>query len=266
MRETVEAFLHKTGVSSVSLLSYRRDLEKLFSHFSMHPERAGREELISYFALQGEVLSPSSLSRLVSVIRSFYAYLVKEEIISENPMEGIRAGDFEKKHSQSLNREEFSRLISYSAPGFRGLRDRAMLSLLCETGMRVSELLELGMSDVREEGVFCGKGRRRRVLTISAKCRDILAKYLALRTLYENEEPLFITIRGSGMTRQGFWKNLKDRAIYCGIDKPISPHTLRRSLALHLMEDGKAREEISGLLGNADPASLRNYHTAKKGD
>ncbi len=269
MRETVEAFLLETGVSAVSLLAYRRDLEKLFSRFSHHPERATEEELILYFTEQGEAHSPSSLSRQVSVVRSFYAYLKKEGIRKENPMDGIRASDFEKKDRQSLDRDEFARLIAYSVPGFRGMRDRAMLMLLCETGMRVTELVELDRSDLYRGCVLCGTARRRRSLPISPGLWGALSKYLAVRALYdpsEKEEALFITSRGMRMTRQGFWKNLKERAVCCGIDKPISPHTLRRSLALHLMEDGKAREEISGLLGNADPASLRNYKIGKKGE
>lgn len=267
MRKTIDAFLQQSGVSSVSLSSYRRDLEKLFFRFSDRPERAKRAELVAYFSEQGKALSPSSLSRQVSVVRSFYSFLKEKGQISENPMVGIHATDFEKKDGQVLNREEFSRLVAYSAPGFRGVRDRTMLMLLCETGMRVTELVELSRSDLQEGCVSCGTLRRRRTLPISASLRDSLSKYLAVRDLYANEDDaLFITSRGARMTRQGFWKNLKERAICSGIDKPISPHTLRRSLALHLMEEGRARSEISGLLGNADPASLRNYKTAKKGE
>ena len=262
MRELVDAFLEQSGVSSVSLLSYRRDLEKLLSRFSNHPEQAKREDLIAYFSEQGKDLSRSSISRQASVVRSFYSFLEKEGYVSENPMDCIHATDFEKKDGEVLNREEFSRLIAYSVPGFRGIRDRAMLMLLCETGMRVTELVELSCSDLHEGSVSCGKGRRRRVIALSSGLRDALKKYLAVRLLYASEdEALFITSRGIRMTRQGFWKNLKERAIYSGIDKTISPHTLRRSLALHWMEEGKGREEIAELLGNVDPASLRNYKT-----
>ena len=269
MRKTVEAFLSETGVSAVSLLSYRRDLEKIMDHFSNRPELADGKELVGYFTEQAEVSSASSISRQVSVVRSFYAYLKKEGIVSSDPMEGIRASDFEKKDRQGLDREEFSRLLAHSSSGFRGMRDRAMLMLLCETGMRVSELVELDLSDLREGCLLCGTARRRRCLTVSPALAGALSKYLAVRALYDpgdTENALFITSRGMRISRQGFWKNLKERAICCGIDKPISPHTLRLSLARHLMEDGKAREEISGLLGNADPASLRNYKIRKKGE
>lgn len=267
MREVVDVFLKKSGVSSVSLLSYRRDLEKLLAHFSRHPEAAKREELIDYFTKQGKELSPSSLSRQVSVVRSFYSFLEKERRISENPMEGVSAASFEKKEGEVLDREEFIRLIEHSVPGFRGIRDRAMLMLLCETGMRVTELVELSRSDLQEGCVLCGRDSRRRSVSISPGLRDTLSQYLAVRALYAEEDgALFVTSRGAKMTRQGFWKNLKERAVYSGIDKTISPHTLRRSLALHWMEEGKAREEITRILGNADPASLRNYKIAKKGE
>lgn len=267
MREAVEAFLAESRVSAVSLTAYRRDLEKLLARFSMHPEKATSEELTAYFSLQGEALSRSSLSRQVSVVRSFYAYLKKTGRIVSDPMEGIRAASFVRRSHEVLDREEFSRLISYSVPGFRGIRDRAMLMLLCETGLRVTELVELETEDFREGCILCGKGRRRRNLPVSAPTRDTLSRYLALRELIavksSEGDPLFVTQRGTGMTRQGFWKNLKDRAICSGIDKTISPHTLRRSLALHWMEEGRDREEISGFLGNADPASLRAYKTEK---
>lgn len=267
VRDLVEAFLQKTEISAVSLLSYRRDLEKLMSHFSDHPETAKQQDLIAYFSDCGKILSSSSLSRQVSVVRSFYAFLKEAGIRSENPMDGIRASCFIKKQGETLDREEFARLISCPIPGFRGIRDRAMLILLCETGLRVTELVNLDCEDLREKVLFCGHGRRRRSLPLSASAFDALSKYLAVRSLYEvhESEPLFLTVRGMRMTRQGFWKNLKDRAIYSGIDKPISPHTLRRSLALHWMEEGRAREEISGLLGNADPASLRSYKSGKTG-
>lgn len=267
MREYVNAFLQQSGVSRVSLLAYRRDLEKLLAHFSYHPETAKKEDLISYFARQGTELSPSSLSRQVSVVRSFYSFLEKEGRVSENPMKGVSASSFEKKDGEILDREEFDRLIQYSVPGFRGIRDRAMLMLLCETGMRVTELVELDRADLREGCVLCGAGSRRRSLTVSPSLRDALSQYLAVRRLYAEEDgALFVTARGTKMTRQGFWKNLKERAVCSGIDKTLSPHTLRRSLALHWMEEGRAREEITRILGNADPASLRNYKTAKKGE
>lgn len=270
MVNTVEAFLRETKISAVSLLSYRRDLEKLTERFSHRPEAAKREELTEYFSRQGESLSPSSLSRQVSVVRSYYAYLLERKLVESNPMDGLRARDFVRKENETLDREEFARLISLSVPGFCGARDRAMLMLLCEKGLRVTELLELDLCDLRQRCVLCGQGKRRRNLSVSAATFDALTRYLALRQLHARRDgerqPLFITMRGMRMTRQGFWKNLKDRAIYSGIDKAVSPHTLRRSLALHLMEDGVAREEISDMLGNADPASLRSYLTGKKGD
>ncbi len=266
--KNAEAFLQNTGISENSLLSYRRDLEKLYAHFSRHPERAGREELTDYFSRQGEKLSSSSLSRQFSVVRSFYAFLLERGAVSENPMDGLRAADFVKKESEILDRDEFERLISCPIPGFRGIRDRAMLMLLCETGLRVTELMKLDCDDFRGETILCGEGRRRRTIPVSASLRDAMAKYLTVRKLYQTQEkegnPLFVTVRGVRMTRQGFWKNLKDRAVYSGIDKQISPHTLRRSLARHWMEDGREREEISELLGNADPASLRSYKAGKR--
>jgi integrase/recombinase XerD len=107
--------------------------------------------------------------------------------------------------------------------------------------------------------------KRQRKILLSPSLVRTLSAYLAVAEIYptEEEKPLFITAKGSRLTRQGFWKNLKDRAIYSGIDKPLSPQTLRNSLALHLIEAGKDREEITKLLGNADRSSLRGYENRK---
>lgn len=178
-------------------------------------------------------------------------------------MAQIRAKDFSRKERSHLTEEECERLISYPLPGFRGIRDRVMLSLLSETGLRVSELTGLDRGDVNGNTLSCGEAHHRRVLTLSPSLSRKIEEYMTVSALYLSEctdsSPLFITAKGSRLTRQGFWKNLKDRAIYCGIDKPISPHALRRFFAVKMLSEGKDREEVRQKLGNADSASLRGY-------
>ena len=266
MKRMMEDFLAGTGACEVSLLSYRRDLEKLFSHYENAPEKADAKSLEAYFTKLGETISPTSLTRNVSVVRSFYKYLMEKGIVDTDPLKDLRAASFCRKKEKPLTKEEFDRLLSYPAPGFRGMRDRAMLQLLCETGLRVSELVSLDRADFQENAVFCGTGKRRRKISLSPSLLRHLSSYLAVAEIYPlkgEETPLFITAKGTRLTRQGFWKNLKDRAIYSGIDKPLSPQTLRNSLALHLIEEGKDREEITKLLGNADVSSLRGYENGK---
>ncbi len=267
MKGMMEDFLKTSGVSAVSLLSYRRDLERLFSHFENAPEKADEKALSDYFTQLGDVLSPTSLTRHISVVRSFYKYLLERSLVKTNPVSGLHATSFCQKKGESLTKEEFDRLISCPVPGFRGMRDRAMLMLLCDVGLRVSELVELNREDFTDGVICCGLGKRRRCLPLSRGVSRALGTYCCVAELYpvsEDKRPLFITAKGTRLTRQGFWKNLKDRAIYSGVDKPLSPQTLRTSLALHLMEEGRDREEIRMLLGNADTASLRGYEFRKR--
>ncbi len=266
MKRMMEEFLERSGVCEVSLLSYRRDLEKLFLYFENRPEKADKESLESYFSQLGQKFSPTSLTRHVSVVRSFYQYLFEKGAIGENFAKDLRAASFCQKKERGLTEEELERLLSFPAPGFRGMRDRAMLQLLCETGLRVSEIVSLNREDFGENEILCGSGKRRRSISLSPALSRTLSTYLAVAEIYPvtgEEKPLFITAKGSRLTRQGFWKNLKDRAIYSGIDKPLSPQTLRNFLALHLIESGKDREEITKLLGNADVSSLRGYENRK---
>lgn len=262
MESTVEMFLKQHPVSEVSLLSYRRDLAGLSRHFSDRPEKANREELIGYFTSLSASVSFSSLSRCISVAKAYYDFLAKEKRCAENPMKAIRASDFEKKDRAALTAEEMLSLISFSAVGFRGMRDRVMLGLLSETGMRVSELCSLNRSDFDSFGVKCGRGERRRHLPLSSDLKRSLSEYQAVLELFSEsgeDGPFFLSKNKTRLTRQGFCKILKDRAILCGITKPISPQTLRRSLALSWIKSGVSAEEIKSRLGNADTASLRGY-------
>lgn len=268
MKKTIEDFLASSSISAVSALAYRRDLENLGQHFQFDLKCIGKRELALYFEGLSQGISASSFSRCVSVTKSYFSYLSDTGFLKENPMEEIFAKNFSKKDGVLLSLEECERLVSYSAPGFRGIRDQVMLSLLAETGIRVSELVGLDRASVSGNTLSCGTGHHRRVLTLSLPLSRKLADYMTLSALYLSEpdekQPLFITAKGGRLTRQGFWKNLKDRAIYCGIDKPISPHSLRRYFAVKLLNEGRDKEEIRQKLGNMDTASLRGYQQKEK--
>ena len=265
----LDKFLKESGIGKSSLASYRRDLLQLSDYFSQCPEGASEEALRGYFADCANRLSPATLSRKLSVARSFYDFLEREKQVEVNPMTAIHAKDFEEKSIITLNRQELENLVSFPSGGLRGLRDRAMLAVLGETGLRVSELVMLNREDMKNgRCLLVGTGKRRRVLTLSAQAWEYLTAYEAVSRLYlEKEgsaEPLFITALGKRLTRQGFWKNIKDRALMCGIDKPISPQMLRRSLAQILSREGVDAKSLTALLGNAAPASLRVYQIQKK--
>lgn len=268
--QEIEAFLHNKGVASNSLDSYRRDLNALKDYFGVKKLiHLKKEDLETYFASLSQKLSASSLTRRISVVRSFYRYFCKVGKIKKSPMDGILACNFKGKKRESLTDEELEALTRLPASGLRGRRDQAMLFLLCETGMRVSEMIQLDRKDFcTETGILsCGKGKRSREIALSPALCDTLHSYLAVSLLYADgvDAPMFITAAAGRITRQGFWKNMKEHAIEMGIDKQISPQTLRRSLAQKMMKEGKKKDEIRRLLGNADVASLRNYEIKEKG-
>ena len=252
-----------------TLLSYRRDLESFASYISpKQPEELSADEANDYFLFLSRRLSASSLSRAVCVIRGFYAFLKEEHRIEETPMTGIAVSRFEKKEEVLLSPEDFNRLLSYTASGIRGRRDRAMLGLLCETGMQVSELVELNRSDLhREKGsILCGRGSKRRELFLSSETYLLLEEYLVLSRLRSpEEEALFLGSTGKRITRQGFWKNLKERAMKSGIEY-CSPQVLRQSFAWHCIRAGEHRNRVRTLLGNRADAKLRSYEKQRKGE
>jgi integrase/recombinase XerD len=252
-----------------TLLSYRRDLEAFVSGIApKRPEELTADELVAYFVGLSHRLSSSSLSRAVCVVRGFYAFLEEVRRIGENPMKGIVASRFEKREEVLLSPEEFRRLLSYSAPGIRGRRDRAMLGLLCETGMQVSELVELNRSDLRGEtrSILCGRGEKRRELFLSFQTFSLLEEYRTLSCLRSpEEEALFLGSTGRRITRQGFWKNLKERAMKSGVEY-CSPQVLRQSFAWHCIRAGEHRKRVRTLLGNRADANLRNYEKQRKGE
>ena len=170
--QEIEAFLQDKKGSSNSQDSYRRDLNALKSHFGVKKLlHLKKEDLETYFSGLTKRLSPSSLTRRISVVRSFYRYFCKEGKIKKSPMDGILAGNFKGKKREILTAEELEILTTFPHTGLRGRRDQAMLAILCETGMRVSEMIQLNRDDFcPETGVLtCGKQKRSREIPLSAE-------------------------------------------------------------------------------------------------
>lgn len=266
----MEEFLRKIKEEKKenTFLSYRRDLSALFSYFGEKPLASlSSRELEEYFSRLARNVSRCSFSRSVCVARQYFAFLKQKGIISENPMASLRAGAFRTFEKALLSPEDFARLISHPVPGIRGRRDQAMLMLLCETGIGVSELVAVDREDVLfSEGVLlCGKESRKRSIPLSAETLTALQETLLLSRLKTPEESaLFLGSTGKRMTRQGFWKNLKERALACGIEN-CTPVVVRHSLAHHKILMGEERKKVQALLGNRDDALLRKYEKQRKG-
>lgn len=264
-----EDFLATKNVLPETKEAYLRLLSDLSRDFSCCDlSSLSREELQDYFSKLCASRRATTFSRSFSVARAYYAYLAKRGIIKVSPMETLRAADFEKRPLCYLEQADFDRLIGPPATGIRARRDRAMMMLLCKTGLRVSELVALDRDsyDPSRRILICGHQKRKRVIALSSELARELDEYLAVSMLDSRrmeEAALFVNGNCRRLTRQGFWKTLKERAVRCGIDCYITPHLLRHSLAHHRLQEGEDAESVRYLLGNRDQASLREYMRKK---
>lgn len=276
MLDGVTAYLRHLEVerraATNTLEAYRRDLARLTAFAEQHATRVDRlgradlEELIRDAMAQG--LSPTSAARLVAAVRGFFRFLRVTGRLSENPADDLRAPRLFSGLPHFLSLEDVDALIAtpdVSTP--RGLRDRALIETLYATGLRVSELVDLRLTDVRltEGYVQClGKGRKQRIVPLGDEAANWVQRYQedARRTLLRGRASpfLFVNARGgSRLTRLGVWKLLKDYGRRAGVRAQISPHVLRHSFATHLLERGADLRAIQTMLGHADVSTTQIY-------
>lgn len=278
----IERFLDnlwaERGLSDNSLQSYRHDLLHLKKQIAARGkviEAATREDLLAVLA--GEVQqgkSPRSVSRYLSAYRQFYRWLVREGTISSDPVALIESPKTGRGLPKALTEEEVESLLQAPDTGtLLGMRDRAMLELMYATGLRVSELVSLELSNLNlNQGVIrvIGKGQKERLVPIGDEAYDTLKDYLSsgrpglLKGI--QTAAVFVTTRKSGMTRQAFWYMVRRYALQCGISKKISPHMLRHSFATHLLNHGADLRVVQLLLGHSDLSTTQIYtHIAREG-
>ncbi|MBV0932406.1 site-specific tyrosine recombinase XerD [Marinobacterium weihaiense] len=259
------------GLSENSLASYRRDLRQYalwLNEQEQHLAQAGRSELQRYLNWRLEQqLKSSSTSRLLSCLRGFYRYLLREGHVQVDPtlnLDNPRSG---RPLPKTLTEQDVETLLM--APDTRdllGLRDRTMLELLYATGLRVSELVGLQLEQVNQRiGVIrvVGKGDKERLVPVGDEALRWLSRYLVQgRPLLQKntlEEALFLSQRGQMMTRQTFWYRVKRYSLESGIDKPLSPHVLRHAFATHLLNHGADLRVVQMLLGHSDLSTTQIY-------
>lgn len=265
-------YLHNTKKSSGNTeVSYERDLRKLSQFLSDQGiediTQVTATNLNSYMLyLERKRFAPSTVSRSVASIRAFYQYLVKTQEISENPSEGLHPPKVEKKLPEILTVEEVDLLLAQpNAETPKGMRDRAMLELLYATGIRVSELVHLVLSDVNMSLGFltCRDSGKERIIPFGSVAKKALQAYLTeARPGFVTEESgdlLFTNCSGKMMSRQGFWKILKSYANAAGIQADITPHTLRHSFATHLLQNGADLKSLQEMLGHSDISTTQMY-------
>jgi integrase/recombinase XerD len=271
----IEEFLHhlavERGLARNTLVAYGQDLSK-FARFlerkARHPKQVRRgeiDEFVRDLARQG--LGARSIARALNAVRMFYRYLVAEKTIVSDPTADVRAPRTSRTLPRFLTLEDVDKLLA--APDVKtalGHRDAAMLELLYATGIRVSELVSLRLRDANLDAglLTCmGKGSKERILPLGRSAVARLRAYLerARPDLLDgrNQASLFPNCRGGGMTRQGFWKNLKEYGRAIGLKNRLSPHVLRHSFATHLLERGADLRSVQVMLGHSDISTTQIY-------
>ena len=257
-------------MSPNTLESYARDLAAL----AAFAEKRGREvaaldrrDLEAFVrSLMAAGLSPRSTARTVACVRGFYRFLAVEEKRDTSPADDLRAPRAWAALPRFLDLEEVDRLVAQpdtSTP--KGLRDRALISLLYATGLRVTELISLKLSNLHMDDGYLtcvGKGEKERIVPIGKEAAEWVTRYLAegRGRLVQKASPwLFVNARGTPLSRVGFWKLLKAYGMKAGITRDISPHVLRHSFATHLLERGADLRAIQMMLGHADLSTTQIY-------
>lgn len=271
IKNQFEEYLTETRKASANTRqSYLRDLEQFFGYLktkNINVLTVTKDQIQKFIlSLQTAGLSESTITRMLSTLRSFYRFCLVNEMIKENPVMGIQAAKAKKKLPEILTANEIEMLlIQPDVSDLKGCRDKAMLELLYATGIRVSELIELNVDDINLQlGIlYCRSGKSERVVPIYDEAKDAVADYIKRARnaviLDYNETALFTNMNGSRMTRQGFWKIVKAYAQSADIEKDITPHTLRHSFATHLLENGAQLKDIKEMLGHSDISSTQVY-------
>ena len=282
IEQFIDVVWMERGLSENTLSAYRTDLKNFVTWLvqgseekvANHLIKADREVIVSYLSeLEKREISPRSRARLLSSLRLFYAYLLREKKIEADPVALIDAPKLGRSLPKTLTEEDVESLLM--APDISrslGLRDRVLFEVLYATGLRVSELVGLQLTQINlQQGVLrvTGKGNKERLVPLGEEAINWLEKYL-LHTradLLKGQvtDALFVTSRGGAMTRQAFWYLIKRYAFQAEIATEISPHTLRHAFATHLLNHGADLRVVQMLLGHSDLSTTQIYtHVANE--
>ena len=285
MKNHLEEYLHylkiERGLSENTIQSYKRDLSQYLS-FLDEKEISSWEQVDRYLVLdfleflRNEGKSSATIIRMVSSLRKFHQFLRQERMTDNDPMQHIDTPKKTQRLPKTLSIKEVEKIIeSPDTNDALGIRDRAILEVMYATGLRVTELITLKLDDLHLSlGLLqtVGKGDKERIIPLG----DVAIKWVNLyleksrpELLAKNKKDktniLFLNYKGEGFTRQGIWKNLKVYVTQAGIEKEVTPHTLRHSFATHLLENGADLRVVQELLGHADISTTQIYtHISKK--
>ena len=275
MEKHIEQFTYfmevERGVSANTIQSYTKDLEKFAEYARKKGKNVSivtRDVIVDFLmCLKDKGLSPSTISRNLACLKTFWKFLVAEQIVSENVAGIVEMPRTWKTIPDVLNREEVEKLLE--APpgkGWMGIRDRAILELMYASGLRVSEVGDLKKTSVNIEAGFVkclGKGGKERIVPLGKAAEKALVKYLGKSRVKlsakTGDDHLFLSKLGRKISRQSLWKMIKKYAKKAGIKKDITPHTLRHSFATHLLEGGAELRGVQEMLGHSDISTTQIY-------
>ncbi len=263
--------------SQNTISSYLRDVSQFIDYldhtYDCDPKEATSEQVRSCMDwMLGKGKSAATVTRFLASVKSFYSFLVSKGEMPENPAKNVAAAKVERKYPEILTSKEVELFLDQpQCVDAKGFRDHAMLELLYATGIRVSELISLNLEDVNLPAAFirCTSKGKERIIplyhTAVKALQDYIKEVRPELIADRDEKALFVNMNGERMSRQGFWKIIKHYQEKAGIEKDITPHTLRHSFAAHLLENGADLRSIQEMLGHADISSTQIYtHMVKR--
>lgn len=265
-----EYLVNEKRSSDNTLSSYTRDIGQYFHWLDsegISPQNAAQTDVDRYTKyLLSLGKSMATVTRSLASLKSLYSYLLEKRIVPSNPAKVVTLDKVERKLPQILTSKEVELFLEQPDPrDAKGCRDKAMLELLYATGIRVTELISLNLEHLNLSAGFlrCVDRKKERIIPLYPTAVRALADYIehVRPQLIEqpDERALFVNMNGSRMSRQGFWKIIKHYQELAGIQKEITPHTLRHSFAAHLLENGADLHSIQEMLGHADISSTQVY-------
>jgi integrase/recombinase XerD len=289
MQEQIQNFLdfldNEKGYADNTIAAYRNDLTQFLRYLEQQDHQysswaeVDKDTIINYVLnLKEREYTSSTVARKVAAIKSFFHYLMAEKVIADDPTATLDSPKVKKRLPKAISREDIERLLAATAEGksAKSQRDHALLEMLYASGMRVTELVSLDVSDVNlASGTVRVRGKKasskERIIPVGDRALDALQTYLnkgRMQLVRDPEErALFLNHRGQRLTRQGLWLIIKHYVDEVGISEDVTPHTLRHSFAAHKLSQGKSLQDIQKLLGHANISTTQVYqHVGQETD
>lgn len=283
IQDSLDDFFHfiqvERGLAENTLISYKRDLRRYKEHIENQCQVTDwkdvhRQQIMSFLLqLQKENKSSTTIARTISSIRSFHQFLVREQLVEHDASVHIETPKKERQLPKTLSMDEVDKLLDIKGNEPLDHRNKAMIELLYATGLRVSEMIDLQISDVHLTMGFIrciGKGNKERIVPLGDIATEALDRYMQrdrriLMKHKNNHQYVFVNHHGRPLSRQGFWKVLRTVSTEAGFEKKITPHTLRHSFATHLLENGADLRAVQEMLGHSDISTTQIYtHVTNK--